>query len=56
VTLKAIEFNNKFAKVCLEDAFVYGFPKTWPQRLGNWSRLSVIDRFTLKFQRVAYEY
>jgi hypothetical protein len=56
VTLKAVEFDSRFEKMCLVYAFVYGFPKSLPQRLVNWSLLGFFDGFMLKFQRVAYEY
>jgi hypothetical protein len=55
VTLKAVEFDSRFEKVRFGDAFVYGFSKTLPQRLVNWSSLDFFDGFMLNFQMVAYE-
>jgi hypothetical protein len=55
MTLREVELDNKFVKVCLGDAFVYGFPKNPPQCSVNLRCLDVFDGFMLTSQRVACE-
>jgi hypothetical protein len=53
--LRADELDIKFVKVCLGDAFVYGFPKTLSQCLVNWNHFDFFEGFMLTSQRVACE-
>jgi len=55
VTLRAVDFESKFVKVCLGDAFVYNFPKPPPLCLANRSSLGAFYRFMLTSQRIDYE-